>query len=158
MRLFDSSDPPNASPRRRLTDAVGLFAWKHCLRVGKRLVRCSVNKDGDDQQARAPVALSGRGAVIEGGANVAVIAPRDEPCRTSLRGLWHSRFIDATHRRLVAWSDDGYVERRSGHTPTLRLIVEHSCSSFLPQTFAILSRLRGGDLATGMGLFQRQPQ
>ena len=47
MRLFDSSNPPNARPRRRLADMVGLFAWSHGLRVGTRLARCSVREDDD---------------------------------------------------------------------------------------------------------------
>jgi hypothetical protein len=64
VRLFNSSDSPNARPRRRLADGVGLFAWKYGLQVGIRLARCSVNKDCDDQQTRTPVALSSRGAVV----------------------------------------------------------------------------------------------
>lgn len=62
MWLFDSSNPPNARPRRRLTAVGGLSARKHGLRIGTRFARCSVRED--DTSRRTPVALSGRGAVV----------------------------------------------------------------------------------------------
>ena len=71
------------------------------------------------------------------------------------------RFTAPARQQFSMFHNGGPTLEASWSHPTLKKAMAlpvAACSSFRPQTFAILSRLRGDDLVAGMSFFQRRPQ